>query len=485
MVAQDDSDAHAPAEEEDTTTSAAAVMNEQVTSTTTAISSILEDIEYIDLAGKAVDTNNATVNHYRQHSIFANKHPNDLRWAYVNMTLKENKGEPQKHILENVWGEAEAGKTTAIMGASGAGKTSLFQTLAGRVSSGGTITIESDDMYLGGAKINPSMDRDIRRLFAYVAQHDALHESSTPRESLYFSAKLRLPKTTTHGAIEKLVNGNIQELGLTSCCDTVIGGKFKKGISGGEKRRVSIGIELVASPSILFLDEPTSGLDSYAASQVMKLLERVAKAGNTVLFTIHQPSSNVFCSFDRLILLNKGRVMHQGDVSSISDDFSKLGYPVPPNYNPADWVLDVAQINSVEELERKGFFGQMPAGFLAIITSQQQQQEALDIPDRQHVSQWIEFQYLQKREAYNLYRNPGPMMINVGATSFLAVVFGVIFFGVGKEDRAQFAVSNINIVLNCILFSMTLFSHFFLFALLLCISFLRPFNLNWAPLSML
>jgi ABC-type multidrug transport system ATPase subunit len=340
----------------------------------------------------------------------------------LTLNNKDNKGEIQKkHILENVWGEAKAGKTTAIMGASGAGKTSLFQTLAGRVSSAGKITVTSD-VYLGGIKINP-MDRDTRRLFAYVAQHDALHESSTPRESFFFSAKLRLPKTTTQDEINTLVQNNIQELGLMSCCDTIIGGKFKKGISGGEKRRVSIGIELVASPSILFLDEPTSGLDSYAAGQVMKLLSQVAKAGNktTVLFTIHQPSSNVFCSFDRLILLHKGRVMHQGAVSTIGNDFSLMGYPVPSNYNPADWVLDVAQINSVEELERQGFFGNMPVGHLANIrSSSKQQQEALDIPDRQHVSRWTELLQLQKREAYTLYRNPRPMMINVMATSFLS-----------------------------------------------------------------
>lgn len=436
MVPHVDTDTDAP-EEADTTT-AATFSNEQVTTNT---STSMEDMKDIEIAEEVVDNNDVTI-HDNHHSIFTNKHPNDLQWAYVNMVLKDKKGESQnKHILDNVWGEAKAGKTTAIMGASGAGKTSLFQTLAGRVSSGGKITVESDNIYLGGTKINP-MDRDIRRLFAYVAQHDALHESSTPRESLYFSAKLRLPKTTTHNEIDKLVNNCIAELGLTSCCDTMIGGKFKKGISGGEKRRVSIGIELVASPSILFLDEPTSGLDSYAAGQVMKLLAQVAKAGKTVLFTIHQPSSDVFCSFDRLILLNKGRVMHQGAVATICDDFSTLGYTVPPNYNPADWLLDVAQINSVEELERQGFFGQMPAGHLANISSSKQQQ-ALDIPDRQHVSQWTEFQHLQKREAYTLYRNPQPMMINVGATSFLAVIFGVIFFGVGREDRAQFSVSNI------------------------------------------
>ena len=158
---------------------------------------------------------------------------------------------------------------------------------------------------------------------------DALHESSTPREAIFFSARLRLPKTVTDEECNVIVNNTLQELGLESSADTIIGGGFKKGISGGEKRRVSIGVELVAKPSLLFLDEPTSGLDSFAAAQVMKLLESVAQAGNTVLFTIHQPSSNIFSSFDGLILLNKGQVMHQGEVAAISDDFAGYGYTVP------------------------------------------------------------------------------------------------------------------------------------------------------------
>jgi ABC-type multidrug transport system ATPase subunit len=122
---------------------------------------------------------------------------------------------------------------------------------------------------LGGVKID-SRDREVQKHFAYVSQQDALHESSTPRESLMFSAKLRLPKTTTDDFIEDLVSGMIEELGLGSCCDTIIGGTFRKGISGGEKRRVSIGLELVAHPNVIFADEPTSGLGKRA--QVLLLL---------------------------------------------------------------------------------------------------------------------------------------------------------------------------------------------------------------------
>ena len=176
-------------------------------------------------------------------------------------------------------------------------------------------------------------------MFAFVAQEDSLHEPSTPRQALRFSAKLRLPKHTPDQDIDFLVNRYIEELGLEECCDTAIGGGMKKGISGGEKKRVSIGVELIAQPSIIFLDEPTSGLDSFAAKQVIKLLQKVALAGNVVLFTIHQPSSEIFASFDRLILLHRGELMYQGHVKDTNADFEQYGFPIPINYNPADWVL--------------------------------------------------------------------------------------------------------------------------------------------------
>jgi energy-coupling factor transporter ATP-binding protein EcfA2 len=118
-----------------------------------------------------------------------------------------------------------------------------------------------------------------------------------------------------------------------------VGGELIKGISGGERKRTSVGVELVTKPALVFLDEPTSGLDSFSAVQLCQVLKKVANAGASVLFTIHQPSSEIFNSFDRLILMNKGRVMFQGPVGQVPDYFSDHGFPSPPNYNPADWVM--------------------------------------------------------------------------------------------------------------------------------------------------
>jgi ABC-type glutathione transport system ATPase component len=168
--------------------------------------------------------------------------------------------------------------------------------------------------------------------------------------------------------IDELVESYIVELGLAKCADGLIGGELLKGISGGtqplvgcfglclftfdriphhssirtvtgEKRRTSLGVALVTNPSTIFLDEPTSGLDSVAARTVLQLLDKVAKAGNTVLFTIHQPSSRVFSAFDNVILINSGRLMHMSATSLIPTDFEERGFPIPANTNPADWIL--------------------------------------------------------------------------------------------------------------------------------------------------
>jgi ABC-type multidrug transport system ATPase subunit len=131
----------------------------------------------------------------------------------------------------------------------------------------------------------------------------------------------------------------MKELGLLECANTLIGNHRIKGVSGGERKRTSVAVELVVKPKMVFLDEPTSGLDSFSAVQLCSVLKRVAEAGSSVLFTIHQPSSNLFMSFDHLILLNAGQVMYHGPVPDVATYFSERGYPSPPGYNVADWIL--------------------------------------------------------------------------------------------------------------------------------------------------
>jgi ABC-type multidrug transport system ATPase subunit len=146
-------------------------------------------------------------------------------------------------LLDQVWGEVPATETTAIMGASGAGKTSLLNILAGRARTRGRIRIEAD-VRLENYSVDPTNIK-VRKSIAFVAQDDSLQSTATPREAIRFSAKLRLSRSTTDSQLDMLTNRMIQELGLTSCADTLVGGPLLKGISGGERKRASVGVELV------------------------------------------------------------------------------------------------------------------------------------------------------------------------------------------------------------------------------------------------
>lgn len=142
----------------------------------------------------------------------------------------------------------------------------------------------------------------------------------------------------------------IEELGLDRCQDTIIGGPFKRGVSGGERKRVSIGHEMLVDPSLLFLDEPTSGLDSTTALRIIKTLQDLAKSGKTIITTIHQPSSTVYHMFDKMILLSEGHLLYYGSARDAMDYFASVQYSPPFPMNPADFLLDLANGVTPEKL---------------------------------------------------------------------------------------------------------------------------------------
>ena len=199
---------------------------------------------------------------------------------------------------------------------------------------------------------------------------------------------------------------------------------------------------------MVFLDEPTSGLDSFSAVQVCQVLKKVANAGASVLFTIHQPSSEIFNSFDRLILLQKGRVMFQGSVKDVPKTFATCGYPVPNNYNPADWVVNVAQKHPIPDLERAGFFP-IDSREVSAPTKPLQGQNVLGEPidnrraimgkkdDDDPPGLWTQVNLLYRRELIYMYRFPLPLYARFGFTAFLSFLIGLIFYKVGDASPAN------------------------------------------------
>lgn len=237
-------------------------------------------------------------------------------------------------ILQNVTGRVKPGELLAMLGPSGSGKTTLLTSLAGRLTGkfSGTITYN-------GQQFSSSMKRKI----GFVTQDDVLYPHLTVLETLTYAALLRLPNKLTNEEKIEQAELVIMELGLTRCRNSMIGGQLFRGISGGERKRVSIGQEMLVNPSLLLLDEPTSGLDSTTAQRIVATLRWLARGGRTVITTIHQPSSTLFTMFDKIIVLTEGCPIYSGKSSLVMEYFASIGYVPPFNFmNPADFLLDLA-----------------------------------------------------------------------------------------------------------------------------------------------
>jgi len=262
--------------------------------------------------------------------LLADHKPAALMFENVAYNLKG------KQILSGISGAVHPGELLAIMGASGAGKTTFLDILARKNKIGAA----SGDFYLNGEKIR---DEEFRSVIGFVDQEDTLLPTLTVHETILDSALLRLPKEMGRAYKEQKVEEVERQLGIYHIRNQPIGSEETgRGISGGEKRRVGIACELVTSPSILFLDEPTSGLDAFNAFNVIESLASLVKNYNrTVVFTIHQPRSNIVALFDQLVLLAKGRAVYSGPFDSCQAYFGNIGYTCPPGFNIADYLVDL------------------------------------------------------------------------------------------------------------------------------------------------
>ncbi|KAG5980748.1 hypothetical protein E4U55_003701 [Claviceps digitariae] len=242
-----------------------------------------------------------------------------------------------KLILSNIMGTCRPGEVTAIMGASGAGKTTFLDILARKNKRG----LVEGDFFVNGMKVN---DSEYKKVIGFVDQEDTMLPTLTVHETILNSALLRLPRDMSRATKEHRVFEVEKELGIHHIRDSLIGSEEGRGrgISGGEKRRVGIACELVTSPSILFLDEPTSGLDAFNAYNVVECLATLAKNyQRTVIFTIHQPRSNIVTLFDRLVLLANGNPVFSGPFAHCQSYFDSIGYQCPAGYNIADYLVDL------------------------------------------------------------------------------------------------------------------------------------------------
>jgi len=266
----------------------------------------------------------------------------------------------KKAILSKVSGVAAAGRLVAIMGPSGGGKTTLLHALAGQLArapglqaTGSVVALVPSRRGGGGdAAAAKEAKRTAARSpprVAFVQQSDEFFSMLTVRETLELAARLRAEEGTPEAQISATAGALMRRLGLAKVADARVGGGSARGLSGGERKRLSIACELVGSPAVLFADEPTSGLDSFQAERVVAALSELARAeGRTVVASIHQPRSSAFALFDDLVLLAEGRVAYSGPAADALAYFASErggGHGCPPHFNPAEFLADLVSVD--------------------------------------------------------------------------------------------------------------------------------------------
>ncbi|XP_017032982.1 uncharacterized protein E23 isoform X1 [Drosophila kikkawai] len=311
--------------------------------------SILVDAKSSSPASLSYHFERNSVDRQKQHhnSNICNSHPNyhpqqqhTLQLTFQNLNVLHN----ERQILSDVSGFVSPCEVLAIMGPSGSGKTTLLDCLSGQRH------IDSGSVFLN----REPLTKKWRRRIGYVLQEEIFFPQLTLRETVVYTALLRLPESMLRSEKMRKVDHILEALELGCCQQTKFGDYLNRGLSGGEKKRANIACELLTNPLLMLLDEPTSGLDSHSAISLMKVLKRYAQLEQkTIVISVHQPSSQMFHMFDKLLLLHQGRTAYFGDVHNIYRHFEDIGVTIKPHYNPADFVLE--QLKSHPDIREKLF----------------------------------------------------------------------------------------------------------------------------------
>ncbi|GMF37136.1 unnamed protein product [Phytophthora fragariaefolia] len=367
------------------------------------------------------------------------KNPCTLSWRNLTYTVdvKKSKKNPggKKTILSKVTGRCAPGELTAVLGPSGSGKTTLLDILADRISSG---TIEGS-ISLNGEKRNV---KTFRAVSSYVAQEDSLMGSFSVVETLEMAARLSLPNTITRATIVQRVQTVIDEMGLRVCEHTLVGDIFRKGISGGQKRRLSIAIELLSEPSILLLDEPTSGLDSASTHNVMEFVSRLCHENKAIICTIHQPSSLVYDMFTNIAIMTAGETVYFGPRELTIDHFSGAGYTCPMYTNPAEYFLSLVNSDFAGHGDIKSLVQRYASSTTATTILQKIEADIAGVHNAAPVvpmkpSALRQFLVLMERNSINNVRNPGIYWVRLAMYMMLSFMVGTMYLSTNDDISEQ------------------------------------------------
>ncbi|XP_016190649.1 ABC transporter G family member 11 isoform X2 [Arachis ipaensis] len=381
------------------------------------------------------------VDHQEEKGVF-------ITWEDLWVTVSDGKN-GRKAILQGLKGYAKPGQLLAIMGPSGCGKSTLLDALAGRLGSKSKQT--------GMILINGRKQALAYGTSAYVTEDDTILTTLTVGEAVYYSAQLQLPDSMSKSEKKERAEFTIREMGLQDAINTRIGGWGSKGISGGQKRRVSICIEILTHPRLLFLDEPTSGLDSAASYYVMSRIASLNKKNGiqmTIIASIHQPSNEIFQLFNNLCLLSSGKTVYFGPVSAANKFFSSNGFPCPSLQNPPDHFVKIINKDfEQEEDPEKGLArGLTTEEAIHILVesydsseishqvhkeiAQMKKRDSDAMEKKSHADFLTQCMVLTRRSFVNMYREVGYHWLRLLIYGALALSLGTMFFDIGSSSES-------------------------------------------------
>ncbi|XP_047987028.1 ATP-binding cassette sub-family G member 1-like isoform X2 [Leguminivora glycinivorella] len=369
-----------------------------------------------------------------------------LDLSFQDLTYTVQNGRSSKLILRGITGEFRSGQLTAILGPSGAGKSTLLNILAGYrvIGASGQICTNGEPRNL----------RQFRKLSRYIMQEDLLQPLITVQEAMVIAADLKLGGEVNRKKKGVIVEEIVQLLRLSKARDTVT-----ERLSGGERKRLAIALELLNNPPVVFLDEPTTGLDDVASSTCVSLLKRVARGGRTVVCSLHTPSARLFAEFDHVYIVAGGRCAYQGTSAGVVPFLSELNLICPTTYNPADFVIEVSS----------GEYGSHVDRMVAAVEngrSQHWRDCAAAPADRDDIEQLNaggveehtytygststqQFCILLRRMLLQTFRNRGYLQLRVGLHLFLGFIIGTLFSKMGYD--ASKTIFNFGFCYACII----------------------------------
>ncbi|XP_009775364.1 ABC transporter G family member 7 isoform X1 [Nicotiana sylvestris] len=371
--------------------------------------------------------------------------PVTIKWTNITCSLSDKSSNTVRFLLKNVTGEAKPGRLLALMGPSGSGKTTLLNVLAGQINA-------SPKLHLSGLlDINGVPFSNKIYKFAYVRQEDLFFSQLTVRETLSLAAELQLQDVSSIEERDEYVNNLLFKLGLVSCADSRIGDAKVRGISGGEKKRLSLACELIASPSVVFADEPTTGLDAFQAERVMETLRQLAQDGHTVICSIHQPRGSVYAKFDDIALLAEGSLVYAGPAhDEVLAYFSKFGYICPDHVNPAEFLADLISIDyssseSVYASQKRidglveSFSEQISEVLYATPLLRDSSKTRVNLT-KKSISRkggwWRQFWLLLKRAWMQASRDGPTNKVRARMSMASALIFGSVFWRMGRSQTS-------------------------------------------------